>query len=61
MLSIIIIVPCSIDVPSGHDLTGYYGREDARGAPHGMREGDSLGASYERYLRGGVHMIFTLH
>ncbi|KAK1366418.1 RNA-binding protein 2-like [Heracleum sosnowskyi] len=40
------------DVPGGHDLTGYYGRDDARGAPRAMREVDSLGASYERYLRG---------
>lgn len=43
------------DVLGGHDLTGYYGRDDGRGAPRGMREGDSLAASYERYLRGGQH------
>ncbi|KAL8095698.1 RNA-binding protein 1-like isoform X2 [Apium graveolens] len=37
----------------GHELSDYYGRrDDARGAPRGMRDGDSLGASYERYLGG---------
>lgn len=60
MLLINIMVSCSVDVLGGHDLTGYYGRDDGRGAPRGMREGDSLAASYERYLRGGVHMVSTL-
>ncbi|KAL1822308.1 hypothetical protein DCAR_0310136 [Daucus carota subsp. sativus] len=40
------------DVPAGHDLPNYYGRDDGRGAPRVMKEADSLGASYDRYLRG---------
>ncbi|KAL8127770.1 protein MATERNALLY EXPRESSED GENE 5-like isoform X2 [Apium graveolens] len=40
------------DVSAGHDLPNYYGRDDDRVAPRGVKEGDSLGASYDRYLRG---------
>ncbi|KAH9780223.1 hypothetical protein KPL71_008005 [Citrus sinensis] len=39
------------DVPSGHELSSYYTRDDDRGALRGMRDTDSLGASYDRYLR----------
>ncbi|KAL8095699.1 RNA-binding protein 1-like isoform X1 [Apium graveolens] len=45
--------PDFVDGLGGHELSDYYGRrDDARGAPRGMRDGDSLGASYERYLGG---------
>ncbi|KAI9156252.1 hypothetical protein LWI28_002997 [Acer negundo] len=39
------------DVPSGHDLPSYYPRDDDRAAPRGMRDTDSINASYDRYLR----------
>ncbi|KAJ4726710.1 RNA-binding protein [Melia azedarach] len=39
------------DVPSGHELSSYYPRDDDRGALRGIRDTDSLGASYDRYLR----------
>lgn len=39
------------DGPGGHELPGIYGREDER-ALHGMRASDSIGATYDRYLRG---------
>lgn len=42
------------DVPSGHELSSYYTRDDDRGALRGMRDTDSLGASYDRYLRSAV-------
>ncbi|KAH9780224.1 hypothetical protein KPL71_008005 [Citrus sinensis] len=35
----------------GHELSSYYTRDDDRGALRGMRDTDSLGASYDRYLR----------
>ncbi|KAH7543804.1 hypothetical protein JRO89_XS15G0022600 [Xanthoceras sorbifolium] len=38
-----------VDVPS--DLSSYYPRDDDRGAPRGMRDTDSINASYDRYLR----------
>lgn len=40
------------DVPGGHELPGYYGRDDERGAHRVIRDSDSIGASYDRYLRG---------
>lgn len=43
-----------VDVPSGHDLPSYYPRDDDRGAPRGMRDTDSINASYDRYLRSVV-------
>lgn len=43
-----------VDVPSGHELSSYYTRDDDRGALRGMRDTDSLGASYDRYLRSAV-------
>lgn len=43
-----------VDVPSGHELSSYYPRDDDRGALRGIRDTDSLGASYDRYLRSAV-------
>lgn len=57
----VLLLLCPVDVPAGHDLPNYYGRDDDRVAPRGVKEGDSLGASYDRYLRGMVHMFFSLH
>lgn len=41
------------DVPGGHELPNYFVRDDERGAPRVARDSDSIGASYDRYLRGG--------
>ncbi|GMP24942.1 hypothetical protein CsSME_00002031 [Camellia sinensis var. sinensis] len=40
-----------LDVPSGHELPGYFTRDDERAAHRVMRDTDSIGASYDRYLR----------
>jgi hypothetical protein len=42
------------DIPSGRDLSSYYSRDDDRGTLHVIRDSDSIGASYDRYLRSGV-------
>ncbi|GLT48275.1 hypothetical protein SLA2020_219090 [Shorea laevis] len=39
------------DLPGGPDLPGYYSRDDDRGGLRGIRDTDSIGASYDRYLR----------
>ncbi|KAL7254350.1 hypothetical protein ACSBR1_008699 [Camellia fascicularis] len=39
------------DVPSGHELPGYFTRDNERAAHRVMRDTDSIGASYDRYLR----------
>ncbi|CAL5364591.1 unnamed protein product [Camellia sinensis] len=39
------------NVPSGHELPGYFTRDDERAAHRVMRDTDSIGASYDRYLR----------
>uniref|UniRef100_A0A2P2KDN5 RNA-binding protein 2 isoform X1 n=1 Tax=Rhizophora mucronata TaxID=61149 RepID=A0A2P2KDN5_RHIMU len=39
------------DVSSSHELPNYYPRDDDRGAFRGTRDSDSIGASYDRYLR----------
>lgn len=42
------------DVPGGgHELPNYFSREEERGAVRGIRDNDSIGASYDRYLRSG--------
>ncbi|KAJ6874553.1 RNA-binding protein 1-like isoform X1 [Populus alba x Populus x berolinensis] len=42
------------DVPSGRDLSSYYSRDDDRGALRVIRDSDSIGASYDRYLHSGT-------
>ncbi|KAG6707675.1 hypothetical protein I3842_06G043600 [Carya illinoinensis] len=39
------------DIPSGHELPSYFSRDDDRGTLRGIRDTDSIGASYDRYLR----------
>ncbi|XWS38015.1 hypothetical protein CRYUN_Cryun19dG0094400 [Craigia yunnanensis] len=39
------------DVSGGHELSSYYSRHDDRGAMRAIRDSDSIGASYDRYLR----------
>ncbi|KAK8710557.1 hypothetical protein V6N13_145875 [Hibiscus sabdariffa] len=39
-------------ISGGHELSSYYSRDDDRGAIRATRDSDSIGASYDRYLRG---------
>ncbi|CAB4271634.1 unnamed protein product [Prunus armeniaca] len=38
------------DAHGGHDLPSYYSHEDDRGSLRGIRDTDSINASYDRYL-----------
>ncbi|KAI3731374.1 hypothetical protein L1987_62562 [Smallanthus sonchifolius] len=40
------------DVPGGHDMAGYAARENVKGNPLVVKDSDTIGASYDRYLRG---------
>ncbi|XP_026424155.1 RNA-binding protein 1-like [Papaver somniferum] len=40
------------DIPPGHELPGYYPREDERGG-RVARDTESIGSAYDRYLRSG--------
>ncbi|PIA48858.1 hypothetical protein AQUCO_01300039v1 [Aquilegia coerulea] len=42
------------DIPVGHELPGYYSREDERTGYRMIGDNDNLGASYDRYLRSGI-------
>ncbi|RWV86845.1 hypothetical protein GW17_00051219 [Ensete ventricosum] len=42
------------DMPSGSDMLGYYVLEDERTVNRAIRDTESLGASYDRYLRDGI-------
>ncbi|KAI5657642.1 hypothetical protein M9H77_26435 [Catharanthus roseus] len=46
------------DVPSGHDLSNYYAREDERAA-RVIRDTDPIGASYDRYLRSSQMSTYS--
>ncbi|RWW49114.1 hypothetical protein BHE74_00044759 [Ensete ventricosum] len=48
------------DMPSGSDMLGYYVLEDERTVNRAIRDTESLGASYDRYLRDGVFAIPSL-
>ncbi|XP_059628992.1 RNA-binding protein 2-like isoform X2 [Cornus florida] len=39
------------EIPGGHELPSYYARDDERGAHRVIRDSDTIGASYDRYLR----------
>ncbi|XP_021669890.2 RNA-binding protein 1 isoform X3 [Hevea brasiliensis] len=39
------------DVPGGNELPNYYPRDDDRAALRAIRDSESIGASYDRYLR----------
>lgn len=39
------------DLPSAHEMAGYYSREDDRNAQLLSRDSDTISASYDRYLR----------
>ncbi|XP_044511796.1 RNA-binding protein 2-like isoform X2 [Mangifera indica] len=39
------------DISGGHELPGYYPHDEDRGAIRVTRDTDSIGASYDRYLR----------
>ncbi|MCL7034068.1 hypothetical protein MKW94_026537 [Papaver nudicaule] len=40
------------DIPPGHELPGYYPREEERGGQI-VRDTESIGSAYDRYLRNG--------
>lgn len=40
------------DLPGGRDLPSYFAREDDRGTHLVVKDSDTIGASYDRYLRG---------
>lgn len=46
-------------MPGGSEVPGYYPREEERTGYRVVRDTDTLGASYDRYLRNGV-LIVTL-
>lgn len=46
------------DVSGVHDMPGYYPHDDDRGGLRVIRDTESLDASYERYLRSAVLVIF---
>lgn len=48
------------DLPSSHELSSYYSREDERGAHRVIRDTDPIGASYDRYLRSSVLKFILL-
>lgn len=39
---------------SSHDLPSYFPHDDDRGALRGVRDTESINASYDRYLRSSV-------
>lgn len=41
------------EVPGGPELVGYYTRDEERVVLRGGRDGEALGASYDRYVRNG--------
>lgn len=47
-----------VDLSGGHDLPNYYPRDDDRVALRGMRDTDSINASYDRYLRSVSIFVF---
>ena len=48
-----------VDVPGGHQLPGYFARGDERAAHREIRDADSIGASYDRYLRSAVYLLYS--
>lgn len=48
---------CITDVPGGRDLPSYFGREDERGSHLVVKDSDTIGASYDRYLRVTVCLL----
>lgn len=53
-VDLLILVHNLVDGPGGHDLSSYYSRDDERGTLRGIRDTDTIGASYDRYLRSAV-------
>lgn len=52
--SIADICADNVDIPGGNDLPAYFPGDDDRGVSRGMRDTDSIEASYDRYLRSAV-------
>lgn len=43
-----------VDMPSGPDMSGYYGRDEERAGLRVIRDTDTMNATYDRYLRSVV-------
>ena len=43
-----------VDIPSGHDMIGYYPQEDNRLTQHAVRDTEAINQSYDHYLQSGV-------
>ncbi|XP_077234410.1 RNA-binding protein 1-like [Tasmannia lanceolata] len=41
------------DIPGGHEMASYFPREDERSGHRVIRDTESIGASYDRYLNNG--------
>ncbi|XP_057546619.1 RNA-binding protein 1-like [Amaranthus tricolor] len=41
------------DIPSGHDMIGYYPQEDNRLTQHAVRDTEAINQSYDHYLQSG--------
>jgi len=48
------------DVSGVHNLANYFPHDDDRGRLQVIRDTESLDASYERYLRNAVLIIFLV-
>ncbi|CAL5407996.1 unnamed protein product [Camellia sinensis] len=46
------------DVSSGHDFPSYFGRDDERAAHRFIGDSDSVGASYDRYMRSAQISLY---
>lgn len=51
-----------VDVSGGSDLPGYFARDDERGTHTHLvvKDSDTIGASYDRYLRVAVCLYTVL-
>lgn len=50
-----------VDGPRAPEMAGYYPRDEERPGYAAVRDTQALSASYERFLRSGVYIIFFLH
>lgn len=40
--------------PSAHEMPSYLVRDDDRGGPHAVKDTNSIGSAYDRYLQSAV-------
>lgn len=60
LFSLISILLNFEDVSGVHNLPSYFPPDDDRGRLQVIRDTESLDASYERYLRSAVLIIFSV-